>query len=89
MLVPETGELITVGSFKPPAELSALFEYLVSSRMIVQLEQYNENVLHIQSDNVLALIEQGDDSWQQLVPPKVAEAIQQHGLFGYGHKRKR
>jgi len=89
MLMPETGELITVANFKPPAAISALFEYLVSSGMIVQLDHYNEEVLHIQSDNVLALIEQGDDSWQQMVPPKVAEAIQRYGLFDHGKTRKR
>ena len=89
MRVPETGALITVSSFDPPAALSGLFEYLVSRGVIVQLDKYNEDVLHIYSDDVLELIEQGDDKWREMVPPKVAEAIAEHGLFGLGHKRKR
>ena len=89
MRVPETGALITVSSFEPPAALSGLFEYLVSRGVIVQLDKYNEDVLHIYSDDVLELIEHGDDKWREMVPPKVAEAIEEHGLFGFGHKRKR
>ncbi len=89
MRVPETGKLITVSNFEPPAALSGLFEYLVSSGVIVQLEKYREDVLHIYSHDVLALIEQGGDTWQEMVPPKVATAIQERGLFGHGHTRKR
>ena len=89
MRLPGTSELITASTFQPPAALSGLFEYLVSSGAIVQLEKYREDVLHIYSDDVLALIEQGNEGWQEMVPPKVAEAIQEHGLFGHGHTRKR
>jgi hypothetical protein len=89
MRVPETGELISVSNFEPPAALSGLFQYLVSRGVIVQLEKYREDVLHIYSDNVLALIEQGSDTWQEMVPPKVAAAIQERGLFGHGQRRKR
>jgi hypothetical protein len=32
---------------------------------------------------VLARIERGDPSWQQMVPPPVAELIKSRNLFGY------
>ncbi len=89
MRVPESGELITVSNFEPPTALVALFDYLVSSGVIVQLEKYREDILHIYSHDVLDLILKGDDKWQEMVPPKVATAIQEQGLFGHGHGRRR
>jgi hypothetical protein len=83
MRVPETGEYITVSNFKPPTALAELFQYLVSRGVIVQLDRYREEVLHIYSHDVLELIERGDDSWQEMVPPKVAAAIIERGLFGH------
>ena len=83
MRVPETGELITVSNFKPPAALAELFDYLVSRGVIVQLDKYRQEILHIYSHDVLELIERGDDSWREMVPPKVATAIIEHGLFGH------
>ncbi len=85
---PDTGELITVSNFEPPEAVSGLYGYLVSSGLIVQLEKYREDVLHIYSEEVLALIGQGGDTWKAMVPPKVAAAIQERGLFGYGHAEK-
>lgn len=44
---------------------------------------YNKAYLSIQTPDVLARIGQGDSSWEELVPPAVAEMIKMKGLFGY------
>jgi len=41
----------------------------------------NEAWLSIEQDEVLSLIEQGDESWQSLVPTKVAQIINSQQLF--------
>ena len=61
----------------------------MSSGVIVQLEKYREDILHIFSHDVLELINKGDDEWKGMVPAKVAKAIQEQGLFGYGHRHRR
>jgi hypothetical protein len=49
----------------------------------VQLDNFNPKYLSIFSRDVLKRIASGDESWDEMVPPQVAEIICQRGFFGY------
>jgi len=49
----------------------------------VQLDNYNPKYLPIFSRDVLKRIAAGDESWDEMVPPQVAEIIRRRGFFGY------
>jgi hypothetical protein len=49
----------------------------------VQLDNYNPKYLPIFSRGVLKRIAAGDESWDEMVPPQVAEIIRRRGFFGY------
>jgi len=49
----------------------------------VQLDNYNPEYLTIFSRDVLKRIAAHDESWEQMVPPQVAEMIKKRGFFGY------
>jgi hypothetical protein len=49
----------------------------------VQLDNYNPKNLPIFSRDVLKRIASGDETWDQMVPPQVAEIIRQSGFFRY------
>lgn len=69
--------------FYPPAHLIDLYRYLIANNKIEDIRHYNENNLHVETDNVLQLIKQGAEGWEQYVPPEVATRIKEHCLFGY------
>jgi len=83
MLDPANNELITVDNLHVAADLRKLFGHLVDRGCIQQLEKFNRSILHIFSRDALKRIKAGDPSWQEMVPPEIAEVIRKRGLFGY------
>ena len=76
-------ELQTIHTVKVKPDLQPLYDYLVGRGSFVQLDNYNPEYLQIFSRDVLKRIAEGDESWDQMVPPQVAEIIRQRGFFGY------
>lgn len=81
---PRTRELVTIDKLDVPRALRKLFGYLVDRRCIVQLTDVNHDYLDIHSHEVLRKIGSGSAEWEAMVPPKVAAAIKERKLFGYG-----
>lgn len=82
LLVPETGDLKTVHNLKLPGTLQGLYQHLVERGRVRQLENFDRTVLHIFSRDVLNRIQVNDPSWQEMVPPVIAEVIRQRRFFG-------
>jgi len=78
-----TDELETIHTVKVKDDLQPLYDYLVRRGSFVQLDNYNPKYLPIFSRDVLKRIATGDESWDQMVPPQVAEIIRRRGFFGY------
>ena len=76
-------ELQTIHTVKVKPDLQPLYNYLVGRGSFVQLDNYNPEYLPIFSRDVLKRIAAGDESWDQMVPPQVAEIIRRRGFFGY------
>lgn len=66
--------------------LKPLYNYLIFNRRIIDLEDYDPNVLTIQSREVLDMIKSGNEGWEDLVPGYVDNIIKENGLFGYNKK---
>jgi len=64
-------------------DLQPLYDYLVRRGSFVHLDNYNPKYLSIFSRDVLKRIATGDESWDEMVPPQVAEIIRHRGFFGY------
>jgi hypothetical protein len=79
-------ELQTIYTLKVKPDLQPLYDYLVGRGSFVQLDNFNPKYLPIFSRDVLKRIASGDDSWDDMVPPQVAEIIRERGFFG--HKKK-
>jgi hypothetical protein len=50
---------------------------------IEAFSNYDEKLLHIISDDVLAKIKDGDKAWENDVPEEVMKAIKFYQLFSY------
>lgn len=76
-------ELQTTRTVNLHSDLQLLYDYLCRRGSLVQLDNYNPKYLTIFSRDVLKRIGSGDESWDETVPPEVAEIIRRRGFFGY------
>jgi len=65
------------------SSVESLFLHLVKHGKIRQLDNFDQSVLHIFSRDVLRRIKDGDDEWEQMVPPEIARVIKKRCFFGY------
>ena len=79
----KTEALTTVENLTVPPEVTKLYGYLVDRGSILRIKNYNAEYLRILSRDVLRRIQGGDASWENDVPPEIANVIKQRGLFGY------
>ncbi len=82
-LEPASGALITAGNMRVAPHLRHLYAYLIENLFIQGLRGFNENYLKIFSWEVLAKLQQGDSSWEEMVPPQVTALIKKRRLFGF------
>src|SRR5947199_407251 len=76
-------ELETIHTVQVKPDLQPLYSYLLGRGSLVQLDNYNPKYLPIFSRDVLKRIAEGDETWDQMVPPQVADIIRSRGFFGY------
>ncbi|SHJ66411.1 hypothetical protein SAMN04488028_101831 [Reichenbachiella agariperforans] len=80
------GKIETSINFTPPKHLEHLYLYLKENNFIEDIVTAKRDIQHIQTIEVLQKIKSQDMSWEENVPPKVAELIKEHGMFGYQSK---
>lgn len=80
---PETKRVKTVNDFSPAEHLKSLYNFFVENGKILEVQGAKHEFLHIISDNVLKLIESGDETWEEMVPKKVVNAIKENHLFNF------
>jgi hypothetical protein len=83
----ETDNLETIDTVHVAAELRPLYDYLRGRGSFVHLDNFRPEYLSIFSRDVLKRIAAGDETWDEMVPPQVAEIIRKRGFFGYAHGR--
>ncbi len=75
-------EILTVKNFKPKPHLQPLYDFLIKNNKLKDITGNTDN-LHIVSDDVLTMIEEGKQGWEEMVPNKVVKGIKANMLFGY------
>jgi hypothetical protein len=79
----KSDELITATQAEVAPNLRSLFQYLIDNRYIEEIRDYRRDFLGIYPPAVLAKLKAGDDSWENMVPPEVAQIIKEREFFGY------
>ena len=79
----DSGELYTLDQLSIPSHLMGLVQFLRDNNKLAPIENYDETVLKIMSDDVLSKIRVGISSWENDVPEDVVKAIKYFELFGY------
>ncbi|MGC4090263.1 MAG: hypothetical protein QM756_20760 [Polyangiaceae bacterium] len=76
-------KLVTASNFEPSPELSRLYAHLLDRGCIVELDEFDRDVLPIFSTDVLRMIRSGDASWERAVPAEVIDVIKNGSFFGH------
>ena len=80
------GETVTLETLRVGDEQQPLFDYLVGRGSFIGLDNHHPEYLPILSREVLRRIRAGEDDWEPMVPPQVAELITQKA-FWRGHRQ--
>jgi hypothetical protein len=80
---PSTGQIVTVENAPVPRAGEHIRDLLLELEHLVPLAGYEPKYLSIRTPEVLALLQKGDASWENLVSPEVAQMIKTRKLLGY------
>ena len=80
---PVSGQIQSLELGPAPAPWHHLRDLLLELGRIEPILGYDESYLSIRTPDVLARIQRGDPSWEQMVPAAVAEIIKAENLFGW------
>lgn len=79
----ETGALSKTENIDIHPRYKALYEYFVHNNRIMDIADFDEDILHIFSREVLRKIRNGEPGWEDMIPKYVDNIIKEKRLFGY------
>jgi hypothetical protein len=79
----KTGKVATGTKIDVAPNLRSLFQYLIDNHFIAEIADYNPKYLGIYPPDALAKLQAGDEDWERMVPPEVAQMIKEREFFGY------
>ncbi len=83
----ETGDLITSENVKVHPRMKELYKFFKYNGKIVDIANYNPDILNIFSRTVLKMISEGEKGWEEMLPKGIAEQIKDKRLFSYSKSR--
>ncbi|QNJ98628.1 TonB-dependent receptor [Constantimarinum furrinae] len=78
---PETGEYTNSENLKVHPRMKELYKFFKYNGKVVDITDFNPDILNIFSREVLTQIETGEEGWEELLPPGVSEIIKEKCLF--------
>lgn len=84
----ETNEYINSENLKVHPRMKDLYKYFKENGKLINIDDFNPEILHIFSRSVLKMIKKGEDGWQEMLPSGIAEIIENKRLFGYTKRKK-
>ncbi len=83
MIDESTGKIVTAHELQVAPNLRSLFRYLIDNEYIEEISEYHPEFLRIYPSEALSQLQAGDDGWEKMVPPEVAQIIKEREFFGY------
>lgn len=80
--------ILTIKNLPIPSGIKFLYKYLMDSNQIIEVKDYNPDILHILPHVVRDQIKNRDENWKKGMPSKIIDLIEQKGLFGYKNAEK-
>jgi hypothetical protein len=80
-------EMITSKNLPVSEEIRFLYQHLLGSEQIVDVKDYDPELLHIFSKEVLTMVQSDEGDWERMVPEKIAKVIKNQYLFGFPREK--
>ncbi|HEV3257156.1 MAG TPA: hypothetical protein VG013_09775, partial [Gemmataceae bacterium] len=80
---PVSGQIETIEDAPIPAPWHHLHALLLELGRVVPIRDFDESYLSIRTADVLARLQSGDPSWEEMVPANVVAKIKAKNLFGW------
>ncbi len=87
LIDPDTGELLNSENLKVHPRMKDLYKFLKYNGKVIDMKNFTPEILKISSREVLKMISEGNDAWEDMIPEGIPELIKDERLFGYT-KRK-
>jgi len=81
---PETKKVFTSVNIPVDENMRSLYKYLTINNLVTDIENFNKNISHFSSAEVLCRIQNRDKTWEEMVPKYISKNIREKQLFGYG-----
>lgn len=85
---PKTDEITTSDNLKVHPRMKELYKFFKHNGRVVDIENYDKEVLGYFSRDILHKISNNEDGWQSSVPEKTAEMIEEQELFQREYKQE-
>ncbi|PCE63848.1 nucleotidyl transferase family protein [Sediminicola luteus] len=77
----ETGQVLTSNNVKVHPRMKELYKFFKYNGKVMDIIDYDPDILHVFSRNVLKRIMDGDEGWEKELPEGIAEVIKEKNLF--------
>ncbi len=79
----ETGEITTSENLKVHPRMKELYKFFKYNGKVVDIKNYDPEILDIFSREVLQMIAEGKPGWEEMLPEKTTAMIKEHNLFSH------
>ncbi|AOE49431.1 nicotinate-nucleotide adenylyltransferase [Kangiella sediminilitoris] len=76
-------QLITLDNVEVEDNVQYLLKHLTSNKLLVPVETWNDENLHISARHIATKIPLGQGDWEQQLPEEIREEIKARCMFGY------
>ena len=83
----ETGEFITSENLKVHPRMKELYKFFKYNGKMLDIKDYNPEIMDILSRTVFKMISNGEEGWEEMLPPGISDTIKEQRLFGYSSRR--
>jgi len=80
---PETGEFTTSENLKVHPRMKELYKFFKYNGRVVDIQDYDPDILTIFSREVLHMISNNEEGWEQMLPEDTGKLIKELNLFDY------
>ncbi|MBZ9728779.1 TonB-dependent receptor [Salegentibacter sp. JZCK2] len=77
----ENGEILNSENINIPEGMKELYQYFKDNKRVVDIENYESEILDIHSRKVHEMIMEGEKGWETMLPEKTTKQIQEEQLF--------
>lgn len=84
----KTGKVTTSENLKVHPRMKELYKFFKYNGKVVDIENPDPKITNIFSREILRMIHDGEDGWENMLPEGSAELIKSQNLFGYNSNAK-